>query len=334
MNNPGGATSDADVAAGSLLRRRGRAVCLIVFVICGWTAALLTAQDVPVGADAIRAIQQPSAAAQEVPAPPAGPTGIDLLTLIGRGGALMYPILFMSLLVVTLGVERLVSLRRRRVIPPQLVADLARLRDPVERFDPAAAYAACRRHPSPASRVIAAMLQRTGQPLGEAERVATETAQREADNHTAPIRWLNLSATATPLMGLLGTVWGMILAFHESTTLTPDRSRSEQLSEGIYTALVTTLAGLAVAIPAAMIAQHLENRLAKLFHEIEELAFAVAPGLERFIGRARMDPDRGMQPLGGIAAPPTTRPSGKDARPEMPSGVEKGGSAEKAVRSS
>ena len=59
----------------------------------------------------------------------------------------------------------------------------------------------------------------------------------------------------------------MIVAFHESTTLTPDRSRSEQLSEGIYTALVTTLAGLIVAIPAAMLALYLENRLAKLFHQ-------------------------------------------------------------------
>ena len=82
-----------------------------------------------------------------------------------------------------------------------------------------------------------------------------------------------------PLMGLLGTVWGMIVAFHEATTLTPDRSRSEQLSEGIYTALVTTLAGLVVAIPAAILALYLENRLARLFHKVEKLAFDVAPGL-------------------------------------------------------
>ena len=90
-------------------------------------------------------------------------------------------------------------------------------------------------------------------------------------------------------MGLLGTVWGMIMAFHESSTLTPDRSRSEQLSEGIYTALTTTLAGLAVAIPAAILALYLENRLLKIFHSVEEFALDLSPGLTRFIGRGELN---------------------------------------------
>ena len=138
--------------------------------------------------------------------------------------------------------------------------------------------------------------------------------QREADQQAAPIRWLTLAAAATPLMGLLGTVWGMIVAFHESTTLTPDRSRSEQLSEGIYTALVTTLAGLVVAIPAAILALYLENRLTKLFHHVEQLAFDVAPGLDRFTGRRRLDAQGTMHPIDGPAAPPATG----DATPPPP----------------
>ena len=105
-------------------------------------------------------------------------------------------------------------------------------------------------------------------------------------------------------MGLLGTVWGMIVAFHESTTLTPDRSRSEQLSEGIYTALVTTLAGLIVAIPAAILAQYLENRITKLFHRIEQAAFDVAPGLARFRGRRRLDVSGALHPIDEPMAPP------------------------------
>jgi biopolymer transport protein ExbB len=104
----------------------------------------------------------------------------------------------------------------------------------------------------------------------------------------------------------------MILTFHESTTLSPDRSRSEQLSEGIYIALVTTLAGLVVAIPASLMAQYFENRLSHLFHRIEELAFDVAPGLSRYVGRNRMDAtgrlrviERGATPA---AAPPLPPP--------------------------
>jgi biopolymer transport protein ExbB len=102
---------------------------------------------------------------------------------------------------------------------------------------------------------------------------------------------------------LLGTVWGMIVAFHQSTILTADRSRSEQLSEGIYTALVTTLAGLIVAIPASILALYLENRLIKMFHRIEELAFRVAPALNRFTGNHRLDSDGRLHAIDALAPP-------------------------------
>lgn len=238
----------------------------------------------------------------EVAPEPTQPSGIDLLTLIARGGSFMIPIGLMSFLVVTLAAERMISLRSSKMMPSALADGIEELADPIDRFNPAAAYQLCLDHPSPAARVLSAMLLRTGQPLGEIERTANETAQREVDQQASPIRWLTLAAAATPLMGLLGTVWGMIVAFHESTTLTPDRSRSEQLSEGIYTALVTTLAGLVVAIPAAILALYLENRLTKLFHQIEQLAFDIAPGFDRFKGRRRLDVDGTLHPIDGPAA--------------------------------
>ncbi len=253
--------------------------------------------DVPVDGETIRAISEPKVPQSDLRTGDSQRTGIDLLSLILRGGGFMIPIGLMSMLVVTLAVERMLNLRRKRLIPVALVNELQRLADPIERFSPSKALAACRAHPSAAATAIAAMLLRTGQPLADVERAAAEAVQREADDQAAPIRWLSLAAAATPLMGLLGTVWGMIMAFHESTTLTPDRSRSEQLSEGIYVALVTTLAGLVVAIPAAILAQYLENRLAKHFHKIERLAFSLAPALIRFVGRARLDPDGSLHPL-------------------------------------
>ena len=143
------------------------------------------------------------------------------------------------------------------------------------------------------------------------------------------IRWLNLAAAATPLMGLLGTVWGMIVAFHESTTLTADRSRSEQLSEGIYTALVTTLAGLVVAIPAAILAQYLENRVANLFHKIEQFAFELAPALERFQGRKCLRNDGGLYAMQTSPPPPPPRTDGSATS----SGVATSPSAAKSVPS-
>lgn len=234
-------------------------------------------------------------------------TGVDLSSLIARGGGFMIPIGMMSFLVVALAVERLVSLRTARVFPAQFERQMRGMIEDSERFDVAEALRVCRSHPSPAAHVIRSMLLRTGQPLGDIERTAADASQREADALVGPVRWLNLAAAATPLMGLLGTVWGMIKAFHESTTLTADRSRSEQLSEGIYTALVTTLAGLAVAIPAAILAQYFENRISKLFHRIELLSFDVAPGLARFAGRSRLAADGSLQPI-------------SDGRPALPRG--------------
>lgn len=254
----------------------------------------------------------------DAPAPVArdgaeGPSGIDLYSLITRGGWFMAPIGLMSMLVVTLTVERTLTLRTTKIVPKRLTRQLAALAATPDQFSPAAAWELCHQYRSPAARVITAMLMRTGQPLGEIERTASETIQREADRYAAPVRWLTLAAAATPLMGLLGTVWGMIVAFHESTTLTADRSRSEQLSEGIYTALVTTLAGLIVAIPAAIFAQYLENRIARLFHRIEELAFGVAPGLARFEGRSRMDYQGQLRSIERISPPlnPTAPPHSK-----------------------
>lgn len=285
----------------------------LAFAAAWWIPQPASAQEDLPGGDAaeidpaaIQSIMNAGEAAEEA-TPPDKPTGIDMLSLITSGGRFMIPIGLMSVLVVTLAAERMLSLRRAKIIPRRLVRELKRVSEPIEHFDPEEAYQACLQYPSPTSSVISAMILRTGQPLGDVERVATETIGREADRYASPVRWLSLAAAATPLMGLLGTVWGMIVAFHESTTLTAERSRSEQLSEGIYTALVTTMAGLAVAIPAAIFAQFLENRISKLFHQMEQLAFELAPGLARFAGERRMRSDGVLVKIDGNELGRSTR---------------------------
>ncbi|MCA9137982.1 MAG: MotA/TolQ/ExbB proton channel family protein [Planctomycetales bacterium] len=323
-------------------RRRLMLGSFIVVIFAAWLCgiperhtALGQGEDEPaINAADIQAVMNAEEASDQPPAV-AEPSGIDMLTLMLSGGRFMIPIGLMSLLVFTLAVERMLSLRRGKVLPRRLVRELRGLADPIEAFDPPKAYQACIENPSPTSSVIGAMLMRTGQPLGEIERTATETIGREADRYAAPVRWLSLAAAATPLMGLLGTVWGMIVAFHESTSLSADRSRSEQLSEGIYTALVTTLAGLAVAIPAAIFAQFLENRIAKLFHAVEQLAFDLAPGLARFDGRRRLNIDGDLVPMeivdgGRGATPPPPPPPARTAETGAPNATSGKGKPAKA----
>jgi biopolymer transport protein ExbB len=102
-----------------------------------------------------------------------------------------------------------------------------------------------------------------------------------------------MSAGVAPLIGLLGTVWGMIVAFHDTTRLAPGQNKADFLAEGIYIALVTTLGGLCVAIPAAIIAHYFEGRIQRLFHEIDELMFNLLPQIERYEGRVRFSKQHG-----------------------------------------
>ncbi len=91
-----------------------------------------------------------------------------------------------------------------------------------------------RKHPSVAANVVATTLIRTGRRCWEIEKTAGEAIQREADTATGPIRWLAFLAGIAPLLGLLGTVSGLIQAFYAPRSLDPTQNRAEALATGIY----------------------------------------------------------------------------------------------------
>ncbi len=243
--------------------------------------------------------------------PPPGPNSkdeINILELLISGGSFMIPLAFLSILVVTVSIERALALRRSRVIPQELITALGRL-STAGGFDPRKAYRICQEHPSATANVIRAMLLKVGRPHSEVEHTVAESSQREAERLYANVRWLTMSAAVAPLIGLLGTVWGMIIAFHDTTRLAPGQNKADFLAEGIYIALVTTLGGLCVAIPAAIIAHYFEGRIQSLFHQINELMFNLLPQIERYEGRVRFS----RQP-GDVEEPPVEPPPAVEAR--------------------
>jgi biopolymer transport protein ExbB len=217
---------------------------------------------------------------------------IPFLELLVRGGFLMIPIGLMSLLVVACALERALGLRRNKVIPPQLIRQLAALGTRPGGFDPRIAYRLCQLHPSAASNVIRSVLLKIGRPQMEVEQALRDAEEREASRLYSNVRWLSLAAGVTPLLGLLGTVWGMIKAFFVTANLPVGVNRAEYLADGIYVALVTTFAGLSVAIPAAVLAHLFEGRIQKLFRELDEIVLGFLPQLERFEGRLRFSPEK------------------------------------------
>jgi biopolymer transport protein ExbB len=212
---------------------------------------------------------------------------LNLLQITWDSKWWMLPIAVMSIIAVAVSVERAINLSRNRVIPESLVAELGRLGSTGSGFDPREAFRICQRHPSAAASVLRAMLRKVGRPHSEVEHAVKETSQREAQRLYNNVRWLNLAAGVCPLMGLIGTVWGMIVSFHQTTQLMPGQDKADFLAEGIYLALVTTLGGLAVAIPATILSHYFEGRIVNLFFQIDELVFNMLPQVERYEGRVR-----------------------------------------------
>jgi biopolymer transport protein ExbB len=215
--------------------------------------------------------------------------GMNFLNLLWDGGTLMIPIGLMSLLVVAIGAERFVALRSGRVFPRRLRREIRRASDDEISMSPAELFRTAELFPSPAGRVLKDLLSKVGRPIPEAEACINESVQREADRLYGNVRWLTLAAAVTPLIGLLGTVWGMILAFYNTTQLTSGSNRVESLAEGIYVALVTTLAGLAVAIPAAILAHYFEGKITKTLGQVDHELRSLLPRLEQYEGRTRFD---------------------------------------------
>jgi len=242
------------------------------------------------------------AAPTPAPALPNPDKSLNVLKLAIDGGIFMIPLFGLSILAATVVVERFIGLRQLKVLPDALVTELGQLGGAKGGFDPRAAYRTCQQYPSAAARVIRAMLLKVGRPLSEVEHTVKEASEREATKLYTNVRWLSLAANMSTLIGLLGTVQGMILAFHQLTMADPKANKAQILAAGIYVALVTTFAGLCIAIPAGAFAHYFEGRIQALFHDIDELVFNLLPQVERYEGRVRFG--RQMEESEAAAAAP------------------------------
>jgi len=213
--------------------------------------------------------------------------GINFLTLLTRGGWFMLPLLLLSILVVFIGVERFLALRREKILPPELVDEISMLSGEKGGLDPRRVYQLFQTYPSSAAYILRTMLMKVGRPQLEIENAVSESAQREATRLSSMTSWLTLAAAIAPLIGLLGTVWGITQAFYDTTQLVVGQNRAEALAQGIYTALVTTMTGLLIAIPAAILSHYYENRIVQLINEIEEMTYHLLPQLEKYEGQVR-----------------------------------------------
>ena len=193
----------------------------------------------------------------------------NLLQVIRDGGPLMLPISVCSFILLVFVFERTIALRRGRVIPRPFVRRF--LEQIAEgQLDRQAAAKLCADNGSPVSEVFAGAVNKWGRPSVEVEQAIIDAGERVTNGLRAYLRLFNGISTISPLLGLLGTVLGMIQAFNAIATADA-MGRPELLAGGISQALLTTAAGLTVAIPALIAYLFFVGRVDKLVIEIDSL---------------------------------------------------------------
>jgi len=201
-------------------------------------------------------------------------SNLGALSFVEKGGFMMYPILFCSIFVVGVGLERAYNLRRKNIIDASF---LEKIRSHWNWNDIQLGLQLCASHDTSLARILKPGLLRFGGKLDEVERAIEGAGQHEASLLNSNLRALGAVANITPMMGLLGTVFGMIKAFNvisQSGTGNPGL-----VASGISEALITTAAGMIVGIPALALYHYFRAKTDCYIFEMEEISFQLVEEL-------------------------------------------------------
>ncbi len=187
-----------------------------------------------------------------------------ILDILSSGGPVMIPLALLSLVALAIVIERLWVLRASKFMQPTTVATLNELLAG-GRFQQAIDY--CRRNPGPYAGLVATLVEHRKAPYDELKQIMEDTARHRLNNLQRGLAALGTIVAGAPLLGLLGTVVGMIKIF--AVVATAGSQVTEALSSGISEALVTTATGLIIAIPALFTHSFLEARAGAIVSEME-----------------------------------------------------------------
>jgi biopolymer transport protein ExbB len=196
----------------------------------------------------------------------------NIMDFVQKGGIMMIPIGLCSLIAVSVIIERLVSLRRRSIIPPSFLPGLRKVMDN-NPGDTVAALDYCRSSNSAIANVLGAGIRKIDRRSAEAvEKSIEEAGERAVLKMRKYLRVLAVIASVTPLMGLLGTIIGMIMAFQTVAMSGEALGKTEMLAGGIYQAMITTAAGLTVAIPVLICYHWISAKIERLVADIDQMS--------------------------------------------------------------
>ena len=210
------------------------------------------------------------------------------MQLLLSGGPILIVIVLLSIYAVYVFVERLMKLSRERVDADAL---MMKVNAAVRERDLEGALIACENHGGPVARVLISALQKLPYGRSAVEASFQEASLHEEQDLSKGLRPLATIAQVAPLLGLLGTVTGMILAFSEISQ--QGTGNPAVLADGIGQALVTTAAGMIVAIPVLIGQSYLSSRVESILIEIERRREELMSNVAQVVATRREEPPVG-----------------------------------------
>lgn len=229
--------------------------------------------------------------AADAPAPAHVVPKLDPVEMLKAGGAIGYVIMGLSVAMIALIIEHFMSIRRGALMPRGLAEEVHRL---IGQGQFKQAEQQCKEQPSFLAYVLGSGLAEVQMGYSAVEKALEDASTQQAARLFRKIEFLSVIGTIAPMLGLLGTVWGMILAFMEFEAKA--NPQVAELAPGIYHALVTTLQGLSVAIPAIAAYSFFRNRVDELVAQTSLMAEHVFSGYKRSIALKAAAREAGKRP--------------------------------------
>jgi len=200
-----------------------------------------------------------------------------MFDLIIKGGIFMYPIIFCSIVALAIFLERLWVLRRKNIIPQDFVNNVEGL---LKKQKISEAVFLCQNDMSSIAKIFLAGLRSTQKGMWLVKEAIEERGSREATILEKNVDILSTIANLTPLLGLLGTVSGMIKTFNAISV--QGIGNPAPLAGGIAEALITTATGLCIAIPTLVCYRFLKDKASALIFEMEENSIGLVDLMDNY----------------------------------------------------
>ena len=219
--------------------------------------------------------------AEPVPALPPKKPKDTFWELIRASGFIGYTIILLSLIAVALMIEYALSIRRTLLMPPDFASDVLKL---LAQGQPNLALQKCRSDPSALAQILYAGMTQYEFGWDAVEKSAEEATADQASRLYRKVEYLNIIGNIAPMLGLLGTVIGMVLAFQQIAD-SVGSNRAPDFAKGIYLALVTTIQGLLVAVPCVAAHSFFNSKIASLISETTFVAEQVLQPIKKSLLR-------------------------------------------------